>query len=80
VLFPCPCCGFLTLEEPPPGTYEICKVCFWEDDEVQFRDPGSAGGANRVSLDQARRSFREHGVSEPRFKAMVRPPLPEEHP
>lgn len=26
----CPCCGFLTLDER--GTFEICPVCFWEDD------------------------------------------------
>ncbi len=26
--FPCPCCGFLTLPEEPPGTYDICPVCF----------------------------------------------------
>ena len=77
---PCPCCGYLTLSEPPPGTYEICPVCFWEDDAVQFRDPAYEGGANTVSLDQARASFREHGVSELRFQRSVRPPLPEEHP
>jgi hypothetical protein len=79
-MHPCPCCGYLTLEEPPPGTYDICKVCFWEDDPVQFRDPDSAGGANAVSLNQARRNYAEHRVSEPRFKRNVRPPRPEEQP
>ncbi|MBQ6093927.1 MAG: hypothetical protein IJL09_00855, partial [Lachnospiraceae bacterium] len=28
--FRCPCCGFYTLEEV--GTYEVCPVCYWEDD------------------------------------------------
>lgn len=37
--YPCVCCGFLTLAEPPPGTFEICSVCRWEDDNVQARDP-----------------------------------------
>jgi hypothetical protein len=78
--YPCPCCGYLTLREAPTGTYEICKVCFWEDDGVQFDDLDSEGGANRVSLNQARRNFCEHGVSEPRFAGYVRPPLPEEQP
>jgi Cysteine-rich CPCC len=78
--FSCPCCGYLTLDEAPPGTYAICKVCFWEDDPVQFADPDSDGGANAVSLNQARESFRAHGVSERRFAANVRPPLPEERP
>lgn len=26
----CPCCGFFTLDER--GGYDICPVCFWEDD------------------------------------------------
>jgi hypothetical protein len=78
--FACPCCGYLTLPEPPPGTFHICKVCFWEDDDVQFHHPDTGGGANAVSLDRARENFRAHGVSEPRFKANVRDPLPEERP
>ena len=78
--FACPCCGFLTLDQPPSGTYDICQVCFWEDDDVQFRDPDYEGGANEVSLNQARENFRLHRVSEPRHGTHVRPPLPEEQP
>jgi hypothetical protein len=78
--FACPCCGFLTLDEAPTGTFAICPVCFWEDDNVQFHDRDYEGGANVVSLNQARESFRLHAVSEPRFRASVRPPLPEERP
>jgi hypothetical protein len=78
--FACPCCGYLTLDEPPAGTYNICEVCCWEDDGVQFRDPDYQGGANGVSLNQARENFRKHGVSEPRFRARARRPLPAEHP
>jgi hypothetical protein len=78
--YACPCCGFLTLGEPPSGTYEICEVCFWEDDGVQFRNPEYEGGANKVSLNDARQNFLAHGVSETRFKSNVRSPRPEEHP
>lgn len=28
--FACPCCGYLTLDER--GGYDICPVCYWEDD------------------------------------------------
>ena len=66
--YPCPCCGQLTLEEKPPGTYLICRVCHWEDDPVQFDDPSYTGGANRVSLEQARENFRAFGVSDPDLK------------
>ncbi len=62
--FACPCCGSLTLLEPPPDTYDICRVCNWEDDGVQFRDPDYEGGANTVSLNQARENFQRYGVSE----------------
>ena len=78
--YPCPCCGYLTLPEPSPGTYEICKVCFWENDGVQFNDPDYEGGANDVSLRQARDNYREFGVSELRFRAHVRPPRSDEQP
>ena len=56
--YDCPCCDRPTLAEPPPGTYEICDVCGWEDDSVQFGDPDYEGGANRESLRQARAAFR----------------------
>ncbi len=78
--FPCPCCGFLTLPGEPPGTYEICPVCFWEDDPVQFRDPEFEGGANAVSLEQARRNYARSGASAPEHRRLVRPPRAEEIP
>jgi hypothetical protein len=52
--FPCPCCGFFTLGENPPGAYEICNLCGWEDDRVQFDNPFFRGGANRESLVECR--------------------------
>jgi hypothetical protein len=78
--FACPCCGYLTLDEPPSGTFAICKVCRWEDDNVQFRDRDYTGGANMLSLNHARENFRRLGVSDPRFLKLVRPPRPEERP
>lgn len=37
--FACPCCGSFTLTEKPPGTFSICEVCGWEDDNIQYDDP-----------------------------------------
>lgn len=34
--FACPCCGYLTLDER--GEFEICNVCFWEDDDQDEHD------------------------------------------
>jgi len=78
--YPCPCCGYRTLISPPPGTYDICEVCFWEDDAGQFEDPESERGANHVSLREARENFRAFGASEERFLDNVRPPRAEETP
>ena len=47
--FPCPSCGFLVFSEPP-GSYEICIICNWENDHVQLTYPGMRGGANKGSL------------------------------
>jgi hypothetical protein len=77
---PCPCCGYQTLREPPPGTFETCPVCRWEDDNIQFEDPTYEGGANRVSLRQARKNLRRHRVSAKRRSHFARPPRPDEQP
>jgi Cysteine-rich CPCC len=78
--YPCPCCGFLTLDQRPPGTFLICPVCFWEDDNVQAEDPEYSRGANAVSLQQARENFRQFGAVEARFSGSVRSPRPDEIP
>ena len=75
--FPCPCCGHLVFNESP-GSYEICPVCFWEDDISQLRWPDSRGGANRPSLIQAQNNFRRWGAIETRLVACVRRPFPSE--
>jgi Cysteine-rich CPCC len=77
--FPCPCCGFLTMGEPP-GSFAICPVCAWEDDNVQHRDPSYVGGANRISLSQARENYRSFCACSESEISNVRAPLPDEFP
>lgn len=38
----CPCCGYLTLVER--GGYDICPVCFWEDDAYIIIGDGEIRG------------------------------------
>jgi hypothetical protein len=70
--YTCPCCGFIVFSEPP-GSYDICPICFWEDDDVQLRFP-LAGGANKVCLIEAQKNFLALGVCEERLQAHVRKP------
>jgi hypothetical protein len=70
----CPCCGYRTLDPGEQGSYEICSICFWEDDPVQLADPDYAGGANHTSLRQAQRNFIEFGANDERDLKHVRPP------
>lgn len=70
----CPCCGFNTLDEKPPGTYQICEICFWEDDPIQFNDPNYSGGANQVSLIQGQMNFEEFGACNSKMISNTRKP------
>jgi hypothetical protein len=75
--FTCPCCGYQTLSEAP-GSYAICKVCFWEDDPAQQNDPDYRGGANLVSLREGQKNFKEFGACEQGVLRNVRPPQHDE--
>lgn len=76
----CPCCGFLTLERESPGSFDICPVCFWEDDPVQFKDLDYEGGANEMSLRVARQNYRLFGAKDKDHIEVVRKPKPSEIP
>ena len=56
----CPCCGYYTLSEA--RAYEICTLCWWEDDGQD--DPRADevwGGPNHdYSLTQCRENFAKH--------------------
>ena len=66
----CACCGYKTIEEK--GNYEICPICYWEDDSVQEADPWFEGGANVPSLFQAQINLKKYGATEDKFKSNIR--------
>jgi hypothetical protein len=79
----CRCCGYLTLSRY--GFYDICAVCYWEDDPTTIFEAGESPGGpgpNHISLSEGRRNFALEGVSwaSPAAKARVRDPLPAERP
>ena len=51
----CPVCNEYFFD----GKYDICPVCGWENDPVQYQDPDFEGGANKLSLNEARKRFRK---------------------
>lgn len=48
----CPVCGQAELRE-----FDICDVCGWENDLIQYEQPDYEGGANRMSINQAKAAF-----------------------
>lgn len=68
----CKCCGCAALDSA--DEYEVCPVCCWEKDKTQERDPEYKGGANAVSLNEARKNYAEFGACEERFAEKVRKP------
>ncbi len=73
----CSCCGYYTLDEGG-GNYDICPVCFWEDDGLQNDNPDMSGGANDMSLNDAKASYAKCGACSEKFLNCVRKPTEEE--
>lgn len=74
----CPCCRFKTLFGR--AAFEICKVCFWEDDGQDDQDADIVrGGPNdSLSLRRERVNVAEFGACEGRSVSNIRKPLPDE--
>ncbi len=50
----CACC-----KKALVGFYDICDVCGWQDDPIQNKNPDYDGGANEMSLNQAKQAYKE---------------------
>ncbi|MEQ9495711.1 MAG: CPCC family cysteine-rich protein [Deltaproteobacteria bacterium] len=74
----CPCCRFFTLESR--GDFDICPVCFWEDDGQDDCDADAVrGGPNyELSLTQGRKNYAQSGVARAQDREHVRRPIKEE--
>ena len=53
----CACCGQYTLLEE--NFSDVCPVCNWQDEPYQNENPDLAGGANDMSLNQAKEAFKK---------------------
>lgn len=74
--FACPCCENDTLDEV--AVYEICPVCFWEDDGTTNLD--DASGPNYRTLREGKETYVLIGACAPGMLRYCRPPLEDEKP
>jgi hypothetical protein len=72
----CPCCGCKTLSTR--GQYDICLVCFWEDDPIAEKYPDEAHGCNGVSLTEAQNNYKTVGACREDMVSHVREPRKDE--
>jgi len=47
--YTCPACGFRVFDHPF-GSLQICPICKWKDDDMQFENPNLKGCSNADSL------------------------------
>ena len=75
----CLVCGHLTVSEP--GHFEICPVCFWED-EGDIVDPNipTYGPNGDLSLTGAKENYSKYGAIEKQYIDKVRPAMDSEVP
>jgi len=71
IKYRCPCCGYRTLDDEP-GCFDICPVCYWEDDNIQRDNPDYKSGANDISLNEARENYKKIGAISSEFSDSVR--------
>lgn len=75
----CYCCGYKTLTEGP-GEYDICPVCFWEDDGKGFIGSDKPSSVNHgLRLSEAQANFEKFGAAHPDHVKNVRRPRASEH-
>lgn len=52
----CPVCGKYEFESH--NCFDVCEICNWEDDAVQENNPDYKGGANKMSLNEAKAAYK----------------------
>lgn len=58
--------------------HDICPVCFWENDPIQNDNEKYVGGANDISLSEAKANYQKFGAVKQKYIKSVRPPYSDE--
>lgn len=72
-IYQCPCCDHFTLDERT--AWEICPVCFREDDGTDVDRPDVHSGPNHLTLREGRENVRRIGACDPAMLPHVVPPF-----
>lgn len=73
---PCIICGHKTLDNR--GDWDICPVCFWEDDVILGNDDVRSPANSGVYVSEAQANFVKFGACRPEHVEEVRSPTDEE--
>lgn len=65
----CPVCDYFSL--PKRGDYDICRICFWEDDGLDVDRLDVHSGPNHATLREARANFLRVGACDPKVRGSV---------
>ncbi|MCO6550528.1 MAG: hypothetical protein J6580_07580 [Gilliamella sp.] len=55
ILHACPCCHYLTLTHQ--GQYDVCPLCYWEDDGTQNNELNHYSAVNHLTLSKYKAIF-----------------------
>lgn len=58
--------------------HDICPVCFWENDPIQNDNEKYVGGANDISLSEAKANYQKLGAVKQEHIKCVRSPYSDE--
>ncbi len=77
--YPCQCCEYFTIRNPKEYGYELCEVCFWEDDGYGDSTPDAPSAPNgEMTLNEAKKNFKLYKACDEFSVDSCRDPLPEE--
>ena len=72
----CFICGYPTLDER--CDWDICPICYWEDDVLVQGDEDRRSTANRMMVSEAQANYMLIGAISPEYVENVRPPTADE--
>ena len=76
----CPCCGYLTIvdKEDKNLIQDVCPVCFWQYNTKAINNPDEIIEPNVVSLNEARKNYKEYKASSELGSINAREPMDDE--